>query len=335
MWGNTDVMEFVHWLRRFNEGVRHGSEGQAVGFHGLDLYSMHTSIEAVLGYLEEIDPPAARLARDRYACLMPWQNDPVLYGRAVMDGSFAECEPGVVAMLNDLLMKRIEYARRDGVRFFDLIQNARLVANAEKYYRVMYRGSVPSWNLRDRHMFDTLVALLDQYGPDSRAVVWAHNSHLGDASATAMAARGEHNVGQLVRERFGNDASLVGFGTHAGTVAAAPDWNEPMQVMPVRPSHPRSYERICHDAGVDNFMLHVREPSDPALRDALLEEHLQRAIGVVYRPETELQSHYFMTCLPRQFDEWVWFDRTTAVTPIGEADPASVEGLPDTFPFGI
>jgi protein-L-isoaspartate(D-aspartate) O-methyltransferase len=150
-----------------------------------------------------------------------------------------------------------------------------------------------------------------------------------------MAARGEHNVGQLVRERFGDGASLIGFGTHAGTVAAAPDWDEPMQVMPVRPSHPRSYERICHDAGVDNFILHVREPSDPELRDALIDERLQRAIGVVYRPETELQSHYFMTCLPRQFDEWIWFDRTTAVTPIGEAGPATVEGLPDTFPFGI
>ncbi|HSJ10558.1 MAG TPA: erythromycin esterase family protein, partial [Longimicrobiales bacterium] len=199
----------------------------------------------------------------------------------------------------------------------------------------MYRGSVASWNLRDQHMFDTLVMLLDGYGPQSRGIVWAHNSHLGDASATAMGKRGEHNVGQLARERFGSAAYLVGFGTDTGTVAAADDWGEPMRVMQVQPSHPRSYERLAHDSGVDNFLLHLRRPADRAVRERLIEQRLERAIGVIYRPETELQSHYFTASLPRQFDEWIWFDRSSAVTPIGPEHREEHAGLPDTFPFGL
>jgi protein-L-isoaspartate(D-aspartate) O-methyltransferase len=332
MWANTDVIEFIHWLRAFNDGVP--AEDRA-GFHGIDLYSMHASAEAVLEYLKDVDPEAADVARRRYECLMPWQNDPVLYGRAVLSGAFDACEEHVVAMLNDLLRKRLEYVRRDGARFADAMQNARLVANAEKYYRVMYRGSVASWNLRDSHMFDTLALLLDSYGAGSRGVVWAHNSHLGDASATAMGARGEHNVGQLARIRFGADAYLIGFGTHAGTVAAADNWGEPMRVMQIQPSHPRSYERLAHDSGVPNFLLHLREPAEPAVRERLMPQRLERAIGVIYRPETELQSHYFNASLPRQFDEWIWLDETNAVTQIGEEHRAELEGLPDTFPFGL
>ena len=334
MWANTDVMSFVHWLRRYNEAGG-GAPDAMVGFHGLDLYSMQASIEAVLEYLDDIDPAAAAVARDRYGCLMPWQNDPVLYGRAVLSGSFDECENEVVRILNDLLARRLEYVRRDGNRFVDAIQNARLVASAEKYYRVLYRGSVASWNLRDQHMFDTLALLLGVRGPGSRGVVWAHNSHLGDASATAMGRRGEHNVGQLVRQAFGGDAWLVGFGTHAGTVAAARDWGAPMEVRRVLPSHPRSYEHICHESGVRRFLLHLREPTDPELRQALIPERLERAIGVIYRPETELQSHYFEASLPRQFDEWVWFEESEAVTPIGEEHRGELEGMPETFPFGL
>jgi protein-L-isoaspartate(D-aspartate) O-methyltransferase len=335
MWANTDVMAFVHWLRAFNGDGRSKGAGTMAGFHGIDLYSMHASAEAVLRYLDDVDPAAARVARDRYACLMPWQSDPVLYGRAVLTGAFDACEDDVVAMLEDLLRKRMEYVHRDGARFADAIQNARLVASAEKYYRVMYRGSVASWNLRDTHMFETLVALLDLYGPRSKGVVWAHNSHLGDASATAMGERGEHNVGQLVRQRYGPEARLIGFGTHTGTVAAASDWGRPMQVMDVRPSHPRSYEHLAHESGVENFILHLRKPADPAVRQRLGDERLERAIGVIYRPETELQSHYFSASLPRQFDEWIWFDRSHAVTPIGAAHRAELEGLPETFPFGL
>jgi protein-L-isoaspartate(D-aspartate) O-methyltransferase len=296
MWANTDVVDFIHWLREHNERAgRYGREGMA-GFHGIDLYSMHASAEAVLRYLDDVDPDAAAVARVRYECLIPWQSDPVLYGRAVLSGAFDACEDEVVAMLNDLLRKRIEYIRRDGARFADAIQNARLVASAEKYYRVMYRGSVASWNLRDTHMFDTLRMLLELYGPASKGAVWAHNSHLGDASATAMGERGEHNVGQLARQTFGPAARLVGFGTHTGTVAAASDWGRSMQVMEVRPSHPRSYERVAHESGVDNFI---------------------------------------QASLPRQFDEWVWFDRSEAVTPIGEERRDELAGLPETFPFGL
>ncbi|MBW3552305.1 MAG: protein-L-isoaspartate(D-aspartate) O-methyltransferase [Gemmatimonadetes bacterium] len=331
MWANAEVMEFVHWLRDRNGPAE---AGRRVGFHGLDLYSMHASIEAVLDYLDDIDPEAAAVARDRYGCLTPWQSDPVLYGRAVLTGTFDECEEDVVRMLNDLMAKRLEYVRRDGARFVDAIQNARLVASAEKYYRIMYRGSVSSWNLRDQHMFDTLRMLLDTYGPSSRGVVWAHNSHLGDASATAMGERGEHNVGQLTRQAFGDQARLVGFGTHTGTVAAAHDWGEPMQVMEVNPSHPLSYERLGHDSAVPRFVLPLRD-ADPDLRQRLLEERLERAIGVIYRPRTELQSHYFNASLPRQFDEWIWLDETSAVTPIGEEHRAEIEGLPETFPFGL
>ncbi len=332
MWANTDVMEFVHWLRDFNGG--RDAEDRA-GFHGLDLYSMHTSIQAVLDYLDDVDPDAAAVARDRYGCLLPWQNDPVLYGRAVLTGSFDECEDEVVRMLNDLMDKRMEYIRRDGRRFVDAIQNARLVANAEKYYRIMYRGSVSSWNLRDQHMFDTLTMLLREYGPESKGVVWAHNSHLGDASATAMGERGEHNVGQLCREAFGPDAYLIGFGTHTGTVVAASNWGEPMEVKEVNPSHPRSYEYLAHRSGDDRFLLHLREPEDASLRARLEDERLERAIGVIYRPDTELQSHYFAATLPRQFDEWIWFDESRAVTPIGEEHRAELEALPETFPFGV
>ena len=332
MWANEEVMEFVHWLRDRNDG--HPLQART-GFHGLDLYSMHASIDAVLGYLDDVDPEAAAIARDRYGCLTPWQSDPVLYGRAVLTGSFDECEDDVLRMLDDLMAKRLDYARADGARFVDAIQNARLIASAEKYYRIMYRGSVSSWNLRDQHMFDTLRMLLDDYGPRSRGVVWAHNSHLGDASATEMGRRGEHNVGQLARRAFGQDAYLIGFGTHTGTVAAAHDWGAPMEVMDVSPSHPRSYERLGHDTAVPRFLLPLRHPARPALRDALLPQRLERAIGVIYRPGTELQSHYFEASLPRQFDEWIWFDESRAVTPIGEPHRETLAGLPETFPFGL
>lgn len=337
MWANTDVMDFVHWLRDFNGTIGDVEPVRMVGFHGLDLYSMYVSIDAVLRYLDDVDPEAAAVARQRYACLAPWQRDPVLYGRAVLSGRFDACEKDVVAMLGDLVERRLDYARRDGARFVDAVQNARLVANAEQYYREMYRGSVKSWNLRDRHMFDTLELLLAHHGPGCRGVVWAHNSHLGDASATAMGDRGEFNVGQLARETFGPSAYLIGFGTHTGTVAAADDWGAPMRIKHVRPSHPASYERTAHDTGIARFLLPLRHGPDADVTRALTERRLERAIGVIYRPDTELQSHYFAASLPRQFDEWIWLDQTEALTPIPVAmrERAGGEGLPDTYPFGL
>jgi protein-L-isoaspartate(D-aspartate) O-methyltransferase len=279
-----------------------------------------------------VDPESAAVARRRYACLTPWEQDPAVYGAATMRGRYEECEPQVVAMLEDLLDKRLQYISADGQRFLNALQNARLVTNAERYYRIMYYGSQESWNLRDSHMFETLQILMDFRGPDSRAVVWAHNSHLGDASATEMGARGQHNVGQLCREEYEHDAYLVGFGTDHGTVAAASDWDGPMEIKDVRPAHPHSYEHLCHQATTRAFLLPLREPLEQGLRSTLENERLERAIGVVYRPGTELQSHYLQASLPHQFDEYIWFDETQAITPLA---PEAGEGMPETFPFGV
>ncbi len=210
MWRNAETRAFVDWLRDHNAGIPHDDR---VRFAGLDLYSLYTSIDAVLSYLDETDPAAAGLARQRYGCLTPWQKDPASYGRAAVSGEYRSCEPGVVKMLADLLAKRLEYARATGERFFDAVQNARLVTDAERYYRIMYYGSHQSWNLRDRHMFSSLLSLLDFRGPECKAVVWEHNSHIGDARATEMAARGELNVGQLCREQWGDGVYSIGFGT--------------------------------------------------------------------------------------------------------------------------
>jgi protein-L-isoaspartate(D-aspartate) O-methyltransferase len=329
MWANRQVMEFVDWLKDFNDGVSDPS--LRVGIYGLDLYSMHRSMAAVIRYLDQVDPETARVARHRYGCLEPWQQDPAAYGAAVLSGRYRECERDVVAMLRQLVEERLTRAGQDPERAFDAERNAELVARAEEYYRTMYYGSALSWNLRDRHMFDTLEAVLRQRGAEARAVVWAHNSHLGDAAWTEMSARGEYNVGQLVRSRYGEDSYLVGFGTDHGTVAAASEWDAPMEIKRVRGAHERSYERVCHDSGVDAFLLALRG-ADTRLRGELMTERLERAIGVIYRPETELQSHYFNAVLPRQFDEWIWFDETRAVEPLPVHERA---GMPETYPFAI
>jgi protein-L-isoaspartate(D-aspartate) O-methyltransferase len=328
MWRNAETRAFVDWLRDHNAGIPHDDR---VRFAGLDLYSLYTSIDAVLSYLDETDPAAAGLARQRYGCLTPWQKDPASYGRAAVSGEYRSCEPGVVKMLADLLAKRLEYARATGERFFDAVQNARLVTDAERYYRIMYYGSHQSWNLRDRHMFSSLLSLLDFRGPECKAVVWEHNSHIGDARATEMAARGELNVGQLCREQWGDGVYSIGFGTDSGTVAAASYWDGPMEVKDVRPSHPRSYEFLCHESGVDAFLLPLRH-IDKDLRRDLKQPRLERAIGVIYRPETELASHYFQAVLPKQFDEYLWLDHTKAVTPL---ETHELIGVPETYPFGV
>jgi protein-L-isoaspartate(D-aspartate) O-methyltransferase len=330
MWRNREVRDFVHWLREHNEGV--AEPARRVSFHGLDLYSLYTSINSVTRYLDEIDPEAARVARLRYGCLTPWAHDPALYGEAALMSRFETCESHVIATLVDLLQKQIEYEGRDGESFLDAVQNARVAANAERYYRIMYYGSRESWNLRDRHMFDTLESVLRFRGPEAKAVVWEHNSHVGNAAATEMGAQGELNVGQLARETYGDGAYLVGFGTDHGTVAAATNWDEEVQFKKVRPSHPESYERLCHESGVPAFLLPLRIPRREELRDELQSPRLERAIGVIYRPETELQSHYFQAVLPWQFDEYIWFDETRAVTPLGGEE---ISGMPETYPFGL
>lgn len=353
MWANHEVLDFMRWLRAWNGTIQDAEPHRTVGVHGLDLYSMHASMDWVVRYLDEVDPEAAEVARARYACLTPWCDDPLLYGRSVNEG-MAHCEDEVVAVLEDVLRQQlsgepgaagrvvpaaeVDRCRLNGeaARNVYAVLNARVVRSAEAYYREMYRGTVHAWNLRDQHMYETLGTLISCYGPESRGVVWAHNSHIGDARATAMAERGEHNLGQLVRMAFGRQAYLIGFGTDSGTVMAASEWDGPMQVMQVRPAHPSSYEHLAHRTEVPSFTLPLRDSLHLDLMRTLDEWRLQRAIGVIYRPSNELQSHYLRAALPRQFDEWIWFDSTEAVRPITLRDREVWEpGVPDTYPFGL
>jgi protein-L-isoaspartate(D-aspartate) O-methyltransferase len=330
MWANHSVMEFVHWLKTYNLD-KAGAAG-SVDFYGLDLYSLGGSIEAVLTYLDAVDPETAEVARVRYGCLSPWTNDTSLYARMTLTEAYRSCEQDVLASLQDLLEKRLAYSEKDGDAFFNAEMNARLIASAERYYRTLYYAESNSWNQRDQHMFETLEAVMAFKGDNSRVVVWAHNSHIGDARATQMSARGELNIGQLVRQKYADAAYLVGFGTDHGTVAAASEWGGPMEKKQVQPAHIDSYERVCHEVATDNFFLPLRHPHLAQVRQQLLAERLERAIGVIYRPESELQSHYFYACLPHQFDEYLWFDETTAVLPLVRD---SLSGMPDTFPFGL
>lgn len=328
MWRNDEMRGFVDWLHHHNLSL---AAKARVAFHGLDLYSLYDLIRAVLKYLDEIDPASAKVARERYGCLTPWQSDPATYGHAALTGRYPTCESDVVRTLKDLLEKRLAYAEHDGERFLDAVQNALLVANAERYYRIMYYGSRASWNLRDDHMFETLKRLLDHHGPQSKGIVWAHNSHLGNAAATEMHARGEHNIGELSRVAFGDACYAIGFGTNRGTVAAASEWDGPLEIKIVRPALNESYEKLCHDTALPRFMLPLRDHATPHGK-ALLKARLERAIGVIYRPESERASHYFEAVLPKQFDEYIWFDETRAVTPLKTEE---LEGLPDTYPFGL
>ena len=329
MWRNEETRSFIDWLHMRNSSLEYH---QRAAFYGLDLYSLYTSVRAVITYLETVDPDLAAIARQRYGCLSPWEADPAAYGRAALRGSYHKCEQAVAHILTELLQKRQAYALRDGERFFDAAQNARLVANAEEYYRIMYYGSRASWNHRDSHMFETLKNALEQHGAESRAVIWAHNSHIGDAVATEMSRRGEHNIGQLCRESFGKACYSIGFGTNDGSVAAAAGWDEPMQVMDVRSAHPQSYERLFHMTNAPGLLLPLNQSRSVELRAKLEKPRLERAIGVIYRPDSELASHYFEAVLPRQFDEYIWIDRTSAVKPF---DVAELQGLPDTYPFGV
>ena len=314
MWRNNDVLDFIHWLREFN--LRQRVQEKRVGFYGLDLYSMFTSIECVLKYLDQLAPEAAAVARTRYGCLSPWESDPAAYGRAALSGRYRSCEFEVVRMLQTLLKRRSDMSLRNGEDLFDAQMNARLVADAEHYYRIMYYGSDESWNHRDRHMFRTLKSLLDRCGGRGKAIVWEHNSHLGNATATQFGKHGQINVGQLCREMFGDSVYAIGQGTDHGTVAAASEWEGPLEIKHVRPAHPDSYEHLMHLTEIDSFFLPLTKSQNPQVTSALASRRLERAIGVIYRPETERLSHYFDASLPGQFDEWIWFDETHAVQPL-------------------
>jgi erythromycin esterase-like protein len=338
MWRNTVVQDFIEWLREYNDSLPVGAA--KVGFYGLDLYSLYTSIEAVLGYLDKIDPDAARRARYRYSCFEHYGEDTQAYGYAATFGMTETCEREVVNQLVELRRRATDYASRDGRvaqdEFFFAEQNARLVKNAEEYYRSMFRGRVESWNLRDRHMaetLDALVAHLSSQGQEARVAVWEHNSHLGDARATYMGDIGELNVGQLVRQRYGRKAVLVGFTTYTGAVTAASDWDHPAERKRVRPALPGSYESLFHEVGTQNFLLTLRDGGQ--VSSALRGPRLERAIGVIYLPRTERQSHYFDARLPEQFDAVIHLDETRALEPLERHARWEAGEPPETFPFGV
>jgi erythromycin esterase-like protein len=327
MWRNADILDLVGWLRDHND-----THARKVGFYGLDVYSLHQSMQAVLRYLDKQDPDAARAARERYACFDRYGAEPQHYGRAAAFGLSEGCQREVIAQLADLQQQRRKGVLPDD-EHFEAEQNARVVAKAEEYYRSMYLGSVNTWNLRDTHMMDTLDALAAHLGPSAKIVIWAHNSHVGDAAATQRDMRGEINIGHLCRKRHRAETFLLGFSTYAGTVTAADDWDEPAERKTVRPALPGSYELLFHETGVPNFLLMLGRLGEAA--GGLHEPRLQRAIGVIYRPRTERQSHYFETTLPDQFDAIIHIDHTRALEPL-ERTAAWVRGeFPDTYPTGM
>ena len=332
MWRNTDVQTFARWLHQHNHQK---APELRVEFRGLDVYSLRNSIREVLNYLDRVDPQLAHEARRRYGCLTPWQDDPALYGHFVERGGVMPCEQPVVEQLNAMLAEQLAGLIKDDEAFFNATQNATVVQAAEQYYRAIYRGTSASWNLRDRHMFDTLRALLKHRGPEAKAVVWAHNSHIGNAAATEMGWEGQFNIGQLCRTAYGRDVVLIGMSTDRGQVAAADDWDGDMRIKDVRPSRADSWEHQFLEAGVAASLTDWRDPLREDLRQALSTPLLERAIGVIYRPESERSSHYFKAVLAEQFDAMVWIEQTQAVTAIPLPSSQSVEPEDDMFPFGV
>lgn len=344
MWRNEEVKHFVDWLFAYNGEFRWPGQMDKwpAGFFGLDLYSLSTSIHAVIGYLKDKDPAAAKRARQRYGCLDHFMDNPQAYGYAAESGLADSCEAEIVSQLIELHHKKMEYLKLNGFvaeeEYFCAAQNARLVQDAERYYRSMFRGRPEAWNVRDKHMFDTLrdldAHLSRRLRRPARIAVWAHNSHLGNSGATEMNRRGEFNIGQLVRHAYGKEALLVGFSTATGTVTAASDWDEPSETKTIRPPVPGSFEDLFHQAAHKNFMLDLRE-ANGMVDQLAARPRLQRAIGVIYRPDTERQSHYFEAVLPQQFDFMIHFDRTTAVRPLDTIMHPHRGEMDETYPYGV
>ena len=337
MWRNHVVQEFVEWLKRFNDGQL--DTLTRAGFYGLDLYSLYSSIDAVLRYLEQVDPEAARRARERYSCFEHFHQDSQRYGYATTFGGAEPCEADTVAQLVELREHAAQYMQSGSLladdEYFYAEQNALVARDAEEYYRTMFYGNVSSWNLRDKHMARTLNALdihLARTRGHAKIVVWEHNSHIGDARATELGAQGELNVGQLARERYDKEACLIGFTTYSGHVTATANWDEQAQRKRVRPALSGSYEALFHEVGVPRFILPLHADNlDTALRPARLE----RAIGVVYRPETERMSHYIFADLPAQFDAVIHIDETTAVRPLEDNHMWHTGEAPETYPTAL
>ena len=338
MWRNRDVVEFLDWLRKHNTG-RTGLDHQA-GFYGLDLYSLHDSIDAVLNYLAKVDPAAARRMARWYGCFDNFGGNPRRYGYQTGMGLAPSCENDVIRALQDLRLRKEFYMLRNGgasaEEYFSAEQNAVVVRNAEQYYRTMLQADVSSWNLRDRHMMDTLLSLmrhLHQTEGRAKIVVWAHNSHLGNAEATQMHEQGELNLGQLVRHHFGDRAFAVGFTTYEGTVTASSDWDGPAERKRIRPALETSYENLFHQTGVPRFWLEFSR--DETMREMMRFPRLERAIGVVYHPENERRSHYQFARLGDQFDAVIHVDRTHAVEPLEKTVHWENGEVDETYPTGL
>ncbi len=333
MWRNHEVAELLRWMRAHNAAQ---PPEQRAGFYGLDLYSLHASLRAVVAYLEQVDPEAAQRARERYACFERFGEEPQSYGHATAYGYAEPCEGEVMEQLLELQRRQPQGARDEDTRFH-AEQNARLARDAEAYYRTMYADRNESWNLRDTHMADTADALAEylgrKAGHPARLVVWAHNSHLGDARATQLGDQGELNLGQLLRERHGKAVYNVGFTTYTGTVIAAKEWDGPGRRHRIRPALPGSYEHLFHEVGVPRFLLRMEDLGEAG--SGLRERRLERAIGVVYAPRTERWSHYFLADLPAQFDAVLHCDETRALRPLDADAGHEEEDAPDTYPFGL
>ena len=346
MWRNEEIVDLLYWMRLHNEHVKDAD--RRIGFFGIDLYSMHKSMQAVVRYLEQVDPEAAQRARQRYGCIDHIAVDPQHYGYATSMGLRQDCEDEVVRQLSELTAQAQQHLRSPGGSVPDELfyaqQNARVARNAESYYRAMFGGRDESWNIRDTHMAETLDALCAHLGAargrPAKLIVWAHNSHLGDARATEMGWGGQLNLGQLVRERHGADpAYLLGFSTHEGTVTAVSEWDGPAELKRVRASLPNSLERLLHQLSVDDpngmarFFLPLRGRDE--VLSVLPTQLLERAIGVIYRPETERLSHYFQANVARQFDGLIHVDNSRAVKPLEFSALWQVDELPETYPSGL
>lgn len=329
LWRNRETREFVESLRDFNSGI--GDRSDRVALHGLDLFGMNASVQEILDFLERVDPDAAEEARSRYACLAPWQDEPGRYASEATRETFEECEEAVVAQLRDLLEERLELP---GVseQFVEAVQNARLVADAERYYRLLYRGGAKAWNVREEHMLDTLRMLLAHHGPEARGVVWAHNAHAGDASATSMGRKGRTSLGELAREELDRRAYLVGMATDRGEVTVAPRWEGPPETRTLGASRDDGWEHLLTRMEEPRALLPIHHQAPPAVRDRLADARPERIVGVVRETEGDGASEYVQASLSRQFDELIWFEETGAVTPL---DTRRLEGEPGTYPFGV
>jgi erythromycin esterase-like protein len=313
MWRNKTLPPFLQWLRNYNDNL---SPSQKIGFYGMDLYSLNASMEAVISYLSTVDEEAAKHARLRYGCFDHIKTDPQTYGYLASMGLKKSCVKESVEQFLEIQHHAMNYIQHDGNdEYFYAAQNARLVKNAEHYYRSMFEGHISSWNIRDQHMAETVNVLADhlenRFHIPAKIIIWAHNSHVGDARATEVSERGEINIGQLLREQHDRGTYLIGFSTNHGTVTAASDWDKPAECKKVNPGLDGSYEKLFHQIFCENFLLNLR--GNQEIEHYLHIPRLQRAIGVIYRPETERASHYFFTKLPYQFDSIIHFDKTTAV----------------------